>query len=434
MKVIVLSQYWHPENGVPQRRWSWLSKILVDLGHEVIAMAPPPHYGREISFRHWITTTLSQKHSDLEPGPSGEKIVRTAYFPAGRSVTQRALNQATVALGAIWTIVRRPKWLREFSPDLFIATVPALPTAFVAYLAGKILKIPYHIDLRDAWPDLLEQSGDWNRATGRRSIRERLLTKGPFQVVSIITRKIVNLSLKHAESIIVTSELLETDLRSRKELYLRGRAPSVVTIRNLFPPESRVFSEKNVSSLRSAGQLNVLYAGTLGRAQNLLNVLDAFEIARDMGVNVQLRMVGAGASREALTERIKNHQLDVSIEGKKPASELLEDYMWADTALVHLTDWEPLKRAVPSKTYELMAAGLHISGVLDGEAADLIRDLNAGHVVPPESPAELAELWRKLSNERRLLDVSSRGAEWVDRQERVVVPSVLSQLLSEKRE
>src|SRR5699024_5354404 len=186
--------------------------------------------------------------------------------------------------------------------------------------------------------------------------------------------------------------------------------------------ETRFEKHEKKSVLRKPGTLNVLYAGTLGRAQNLLNVLEAFALTRDMGVDIHVRMIGAGASREALTDRIKERGLDIVIESRKPASELEEAYSWADTALVHLTDWEPLRRAVPSKTYELMSAGIHISGVLDGEGADLIQEMDAGHVVPPESPAELADLWFKLANDRKLLDVSNKGAQWVNRQKESEVP------------
>lgn len=184
---------------------------------------------------------------------------------------------------------------------------------------------------------------------------------------------------------------------------------------------------------RDTGPLRVLYAGTLGRAQNLMNVLHAYEIALSMGADIQLRMIGAGASREALTSRIKERGLDIVIEGRKPAAELREAYLWADTALVHLTDWEPLQRAVPSKTYELMSSGIHISGVIQGEAADLIRNLDAGHVVPPESPLDLALLWQKLAADRSLLTISSRGSDWVNQQGRIVVPKALTQVVQGRR-
>lgn len=98
-----------------------------------------------------------------------------------------------------------------------------------------------------------------------------------------------------------------------------------------------------------------------------------------------------------------------------------------------LTDWEPLEREVPSKTYELMSSGIHISGVIQGEASDLIRSLDAGHVVPPESPLELALLWQKLAADRSLLTISSRGSDWVNQQGRIAVPKALTQVVQGRR-
>ena len=97
MRILVLSQYWAPENGVPQRRWSWLSKILVQAGHDVLVIAPPPHYQRRLGLKQWFSRRNVLGANDLEKGNSGEKILRSGFFPAGPSLTHRILNQASVA-------------------------------------------------------------------------------------------------------------------------------------------------------------------------------------------------------------------------------------------------------------------------------------------------------------------------------------------------
>src|SRR5699024_8262165 len=114
---------------------------------------------------------------------------------------------------------------------------------------------------------------------------------------------------------------------------------------------------------------------------------------------------------------------------KKDAAELLEFYQWADTALVHLASWEPLKRAVPSKTYELMEIGLHITGVVSGETSELIRYLNAGSVVPPSNPDALAELWIELALAPDNFETKGAAREWVVNERTLRTPKVLSRLL-----
>lgn len=422
MKILVLSQYWWPENGVPQRRWEWLSQTLIDAGHEVFVVAPPPHYQRKMTLAEWWKSRRSSDgpHTGMEIGPAGETIYRSDFFPAGPSLTQRAFNQATVALGSIGAVLRRGGAVRKFQPDVVIGTVPALPTAVATQAVAKLLQAPYIVDLRDAWPDLLEEAGSWNKSTLKTSMRERILRRGPLQIVSFLTRRAIDRSLKRAEAIIVTSAHLEDELRKRPALKTRSGDPLLTTVRNVFPAETQF--EKDSTPQPPNGHLKVLYAGTIGRAQNLSNVLRAAELAREQGLEISLRFVGAGVSRRALQQDAKRTGLDVTFDARQDAANLAKYYSWADTALVHLTDWEALQRAVPSKTYELMSAKIHISGVVAGEAAELIQTLDAGDVVEPENPRALAELWLKLAGDRSVLTRSDRARDWVVHERTSVAP------------
>lgn len=420
MKVLVISQYWYPENGVPQRRWTWLSELLREnFALEVIA--PPPHYRRNLKFLAWIRQVVERGRKNFELGPSGERIHRTFFIPSGNSLTQKALNQLTVAMGMMLKLFALSFGHSSKKPDVIIGTVPALPTAVVTYFASRVLRTPYVIDLRDAWPDLLSQSDQWNKSIGSRSFRELILSCGPLQVASWLTERSVNWVLEHASGVMVTSSHLEENLRSK--FSKRGRELPLVTIRNVFP--SRTDFVHRYMEKDAKATLNVLYAGTIGRAQNLANAIEAARIAATSGVNVQLRFVGAGAAKEALSEIAEALDVNAEFYFRRPADALDEHYEWADTALVHLTDWEPLKRAVPSKTYELMSSGLHISGVVAGEAAEIIEKCNAGEVVPPERPEELAALWVHLANNPAALSVGNLGREWVEKERTEIAPEKL---------
>nr|WP_255365829.1 glycosyltransferase family 4 protein [Corynebacterium sp. NML120713] len=401
---------------------------MVRNGHQVTVIAPPPHYERKITFSHWKDSQGWRSHTAAEIGPSGERIIRSGFFPAGTSLTQRIFNQAFVALSMIALHVVPGKRARELRPDLVIGTVPALPTSVIAALVARLHGAPYALDLRDAWPDLLRESRSWNEGVGKRTLREKLLSVGPLQLLSGATEKSMNLSLKKASGVIVTSQR-EADHLSREFMQLpEGRRPVLRVIRNVFPPKSdsqRTVVRSNSPSLR------VLYAGTLGRAQKLENALVAARIARDAGIDLELRLIGDGAAWYALHEKAEELGLDVEFHHRLPADELREYYDWADTGLVHLTDWEALERAIPSKTYELMELGVHISGVVTGEARDLIKELGAGHVVEPENPYELAKLWSELSKHPELLSVSDAGRKWVQRQRDEEVPKNLLELIAE---
>lgn len=427
LRILIISQYWAPENGVPQRRWSWLTRVLEDAGHQVSVVAPPPHYNRHISFSEWRKSSSFRARVERQVGETSETIVRTGFFPSGRSLTQRIMNQAAVAVAGLWVIAKLPGSLGETKPDVVIGTVPALPTAVVTYLAGRRFGVPYLIDLRDAWPDLMVESERWNSSLGNPSIRERVFRLGPLQLLGFLTTRAINFSLRRASAILVTSSRLGESLEND---FSKGNLKShheVAVVRNVFP--AQVGAYKKQSPELSKSELKILYAGTLGRAQNLANALRALRFAEGRGLNVHLRLVGAGAARKELVKIAQQENLNVDFSSKIEPDELVEHYKWADSALVHLTDWKALEQAVPSKTYELMSVGLHISAVVSGETADLIARHGAGHVVPPEEPEQLAALWQSLIEDPSLLAVGNAGAKWVREQRENLAPQRLLETL-----
>lgn len=423
MRLLVLSQFWYPENGVPQRRWTWLSKIFAGKGGEITVIAPPPHYRRDVGLRDALKSFVPRARKEV--GPAGEEIFRSPFLFGGKSLASRAFSQAFIAFGALITVARNWKQIRAV--DAVIGTVPALPTAVVSFLIARMVRVPYIIDLRDAWPDLMKEHRNWNRALETRSRHEALMGLGPIRVLSWIVEKGLNGLIDRADAIVVTSEDLAEQLRSRRSIHSTGESrQSVLTIRNVFPASVKLPVKRHSFNPKS---LRVLYAGTLGRAQNLKNAIDAAAIAQSKGTPVELTFVGGGAAVADLQRYSESKGVNAEFFRGRSASDVAGFYEWADTALVHLTDWEPLDRAVPSKTYELMSAGIHISGVVKGETARIIETLGAGDTVSPEDPGELADLWSDLYREPSRLSVSTKGRLWVESQRSRVVPREIERLM-----
>lgn len=417
---MVVSHYWYPENGVPQRRWQWLTRLLADEGYDVTAITPPPHYLRNITRQRWWRSLRSTKNRGPETGPQGEKIIRASFIPASHSLTSKSLNQLWSAISTIRIAIIQRTFRQLPRPNVVIGTVPAIPTAVAAYIVAKVWRSPLIIDLRDAWPELLETSDSWNAATGAVSRREKLLSGLPMTVMKRLATWTLNRIFASAEGIIVTSEQHRLDLLNS----LHRTPTSVVTVRNVFPPETSPISSakssfshasKNGRRVEEANSLNVLYAGTIGRAQNLSNAVVAAHLAEQQGVEIKLRLIGAGAAKQEVVKLAQQLGVDVEIFGRVPPNQLQQHYMWADSALVHLTDWPPLSKAVPSKTFELMSLGIHITGVVSGEAARLINELGAGSVVPPEHPQLLAKTWSVLAKDPTQLAPNPRAAAWVEK-------------------
>lgn len=419
MHVLIVSQYWYPENGVPQRRWSWLAQILRDNGHHVTVVAPPPHYPYGVVQDGWQSRVA-------EFGPSGERIIRCYFKGHDTSLTARIFDQASVGVSSVINGMKAAGISDWGRPDVVIGTVPALPSAIVARLVAKYYKIPYVIDLRDAWPDLIKHTRHWNEATQAQTRKDKLLASRMGRtVLSSVAHAMVS-TIKNASALIVTADTLRDNFMKRGLVPRLGKE-GIVTIRNVFPSKLG-----HAEPPRGSGSdFRVLYAGTIGRAQNLMNALHAMNALHQDGIPVSATFIGGGAAKEGLRDFAEAHDLDVTFLRRVPAEEVGTYLNWADTALVHLSDWNPLTWTIPSKTFELMDSGKHITGVVRGEAADLISSLGAGHVAPPNNPVALAELWKELYNDRAKLQVEGATHMWVDRERTHIVPNNLLRLLEQ---
>lgn len=415
MKILIVSHYWFPEPSVPQKRWTWLSQMLADLGHDVFVVAP--------------RTDLIGERAEIGQGPSNETVLWVPRREVSESITHRSLSQGAVAAKSVWYVLRAARRGQLPRPDLVIGTVPAIPTTFATFAIARMFSAPYAIDIRDAWPDLLKFGDSWNAGLGRRSYRERLLIRGPFQLAGKTVSLAMGSVFRKARVLFSTSERFAAVL---KERFKDG--PEVFVIRNVFP--SLLESQAPLIKPVQGESLKVLYAGKLGRAQGLKNALEAVAQLRELGTPVQFRIVGAGAVSDALKADCTVLGLDSCVQFHDPvdSARLLEHYEWADTALVHLAGWEPLKMAVPSKTFELMRLGIPITAVIDGEAAELVQELSAGIVVPPEEPRALAEAWAKMWTEKWGLTVSGTASNWVLKEREKMVPMSLKNALNEVRD
>ena len=406
MRILVISQYWEPENGVPQRRWAWLAEVLRANGHEVAVVAPPPHYPTGVLDKNW--TPVSS-----ELGAHGERIFRSNFRPHGRGISDRVISQAYIAASTLRQavgIIRR----RDFVPDVVIGTVPAIPSAIVARIVAFFSNAGLVIDLRDAWPELLHNSSEWNSSLHKKSSWKDLVKQVIKVPVIHATSLAMTSVLKNSSGVIVTASALEVPNEHR------------FIVRNVFP--SPVLKEFRIDrqTLHEEGSLRILYGGTLGRAQDLDNALVAFQLLQAVSPRSEMHIVGGGVAKKSLQQFCEQHQLNVKFYERAPLEEMEKHYEWADTALVHLANWPALAKAVPSKTYELMEIGIHISGVVNGEAKAIISELDAGATAAPGVPEELAAVWMNILS-HGLNHSPAKARSWIQHQRSSVA---VEQLLS----
>lgn len=321
---------------------------------------------------------------------NGLRVIRTKTISAKHSLLLRMLDQTIFALsGATAGIIEGTLFKRP--PTCVFATVPTLPTALSGYIVARWFRVPFIIDLRDAWPELTKSLDSWRPPQDRRTFRQTL----SFRLVGLGVRLggfLFELLLRRANRIITTSAALTNHLKS-------GGYDEVVTIRNAYAENHwrTDLTRHRSPKFEHGGELKVLYAGTIGRAQGLENAIGALELAKRQGAKVRLRIIGSGAEMGLVRQRAKELGTSVEILERVPQTMMNNHYAWCDTCLIHLRDWPALKLTIPSKLIEVMSRGIPACVSANGEPADIVRSTGAGATVPAMQPEALAELWVEWS-------------------------------------
>lgn len=387
MQILLLTHYFEPENGAPQRRWSALIERLVAAGHSVHVIAPPPHYP---------TGTIDEKlPAALRPGgravgPHGATVHRVGFLRHDGTILSRTMDHVWVARATVRAAHRLAR-LGVIAPDVVIATAPGLPTLVAGQVVARRLGVPLVAEMRDAWPDLVSHTP--GLSVGR----------GPVARAKVRVHDLVTGLQRNAAMVVTTTESFA------RVLIDRG-VEQVHVIRNGTSLERYAVVPDTADDHH---ELRALYMGTIGRSQGLHTVILAASRAKAEGARVAVRIVGYGADLRRLREVNRSVGSPVEILGRVAPSEVFHHYAWADTTIVSLRPWEPFEWTVPSKLYEVMATGKHVTAIVAGEAAEIVTESGAGDVVAPGDVDGIADLWRRLASDRSLVASRAGGREWV---------------------
>ncbi len=364
--MLLLTQHFFPEENVPAIRWYWLANGLVQRGFDVeVLTATWGKGGKELLQPHLVVNRV--------PGAV-----------AGKSVFSRLLNELVVATRSLTVNFGKTR------PDLIIATGPPLTTLVLADLLSRRYRRPLVCDLRDAWPELLDQWQQWGD-DGIRPVKKHRLRNIVLSPVIGVLKQLLLAIQRRSKLMVTTSEYYAEAIKTRV-------SGEIIWIRNT--PEIAVTKP----TVDDHNKLRILYLGNIGRAQKLATAIRAAALAAKAGANIELRIVGDGAQLSVVRTLAKRLKAPVEFYGRVPRAEVAQQYQWADTILVMLRNWQPLETTVPSKLYDALASGKYICASLAGESAEIISRTGAGDVVAPEDAEGLAALWVELANNRdRLL-------------------------------
>lgn len=382
MRILLLTQWFDPE---PTSKGLVFARTLADAGHEVEVLTGFPNYpGGDVypgyRIRAWQRESIG-----------GISVVRVPLFPShDSSAARRVLNYVSFAAAAsvLGTLL-------VSKPDVVYVHHPPLTAGVAAVVLSRIRRAPFVYDVQDLWPDTLLATG---MVRGR-----RLLWLVGWLCAWVYQRAAAVVVLSPGFS----NALIERGVPHEKvEVILNWCDERRLVLEN--DPEVR-------ASLRAGDRFNVVFAGTMGKAQGLESVLQAAELLAVSDPRVQFAFVGDGVEADGLAQLASEKELkNVVFLPRMPMSAIGRVLDAADILLVHLKDDPLFEITVPGKTQAYLSVGKPILMAVGGDAAAIISASNAGVTCRPADPEDLARAVTMLAAMRpdELKAMGERGREY----------------------
>lgn len=331
-----------------------------------------------------------------------ELYTGTACDPAGASIRVRSLPRydrsskgsrlsawLLFTLAASWHLLFAPRGV----PVLAITNPPLLPLLLVVFhlmFGRKFAIIEY-----DIYPQVMVAMG---------LIR-------PNGVIYAVWRRWHRWALVRAEVVIAISDVMADELRT----MAGSRAVNLVTIPTWtdttriqpVPRDQNPFT----ASLGLKDELSVIYSGNLGETHAIETIVEVAERLRSRP-DIRFVIVGEGAKRRLVEDAIASGQTpNITLLPPQSADVFPKWLASADLAFVTLAaGYERL--SLPSKTYDMMAAGCAIIGVSPASSglARVLADHDCGRNFSPVQSSDISAWLTELVTDRAALDTMSANS------------------------
>ena len=229
-------------------------------------------------------------------------------------------------------------------PDIFLASSPQLPAAFILLLLAKIFRKPFILEIRDLWPQVLIDQGG----------------KSPKSLVIKILLFMEEKLYKHSDSIVVLSKGITNYIKKRSpsDIFWLPNGPDLNKFQfSKLPEEKTTFSKDR--------PFRILYAGAHGEANDLSNVIKSAKLL--LKNPIEFTFMGDGPLKELLISEAKDCN-NIIFRNPIPKEYVPDMMKRFDAILLSLKDVPVFKYGVsPNKLYDAYALGRPVISTASGQ-------------------------------------------------------------------
>lgn len=377
--VTVLTEYFSPEEASTAQLITELTTGLTDQ-FDLSVVTGRPSY-------HSTDRQTSVPRRETHDGLDITRVQATRFDKD--ALPLRVINWLSFTLLAFLQLIRR----RDTDTVLTFSNPPILP--FAAWLYGRLTGTPYVYVVYDMYPDMIVKLG----YLSERNPLVRLWGWGMRGVY------------RDADRVVVLGDSMRHRLETKMTDESGFDVDDIAIIENWEDGDFIQPAKKDENDFaREQGtvdQFTLLYSGNVGRFHELETAIDAIGILEARGrTDAQLLIIGEGARKEALIERVERQGIDnVRFLPFQPLERLPKTLTCGDASLVGIKP-EMAGTCVSSKLYSSLAAGMPVLAVV-GEGDEVTRTVKAcdcGEHVIPGDPGRAADILARWADNTQLVD------------------------------
>jgi colanic acid biosynthesis glycosyl transferase WcaI len=384
LRILIISQYFWPENFI-------ISDVAAELasnGNQITVLTSKPNYPGGDLYEDY------KKASNRFNIYKNVKIIRVLTVPRRTNNLSIALNYAGFAINSILYCLFKFK-KNDF--DLVFAFQPSPVFSVLPAVALKFLKkMPYVIWVQDLWPETISAIGFKNKV---------LL----YKIVSFLSHFIYS----NADALFVQSKGFKAALELRNlgkdKIYYIPNYNQVEFLKSM--------KEKAIEFNKEVHSFNILFAGNLGSAQDIESVFKAILLLKN-NPNIKWHFVGSGRMLAWLRNKIQIENLQgiVFTYGNFPINRMHSFVNPSDCLLISLKDCDLFSITIPAKLQFYLSSGKPILGMINGEAADIIKKSKAGLVCQAGNYRDLVTNINTLQSytKKELFKIGQKGVLYCD--------------------
>lgn len=359
MKILVVTQYFYPENF----RINQLCLDLKEQGHEITVFTGKPNYPKGEYFDGYTFKGNEDEVWNNIP------ILRVPL----RARKKGSLNLALNYFSFIYESYKRINKIKKFDFDvIYVFEVSPMTVALPAIKIKKIAGIPIIMNVQDLWPEnIIAVTGINN------------------PIVNFFLNLLVNYIYKNCDLLLCASPSFVRKIQDRVKDKNKVK---------YWPQYSTVNKSNNKTNLLPRDKFNITFTGNIGEAQGIDLAIETAKILKD--TNIHWNFIGDGRNKEKLEQLCKEYALteNVTFYGFLEERKIPDYLNESDAALLILKQNPIFEMTIPAKLQTYLACGVPIIGCVSGEGKRIIEEANCGVVSEEVSTEALVKCCEKILN------------------------------------